>query len=57
LKAREADALLVSCADKLHNARAILTDPRAHGVAAFDRFTGRVDGRCHATRASAAPGR
>jgi GTP pyrophosphokinase len=33
------DVLLVSCADKLHNARAIGTDLRTHGDAVFDRFT------------------
>src|SRR5262249_1193227 len=32
------DALLVSCCDKLHNARAILTDLRTHGPSVFDRF-------------------
>jgi GTP pyrophosphokinase len=35
---------LVSCADKLHNARAICTDLRTHGLAVFDRFTGARDG-------------
>lgn len=30
---------LVSCADKLHNARTILADLRVHGVAIFDRFS------------------
>ena len=38
------DALLVSACDKLHNARAILTDLRALGPAMFDRFTGGMDG-------------
>lgn len=33
-----ADTLLVSAADKLHNARAILADQRALGDAVFDRF-------------------
>lgn len=33
------DLLLVSCCDKLHNARAILTDLVTHGNAMFDRFT------------------
>jgi hypothetical protein len=28
----------VSCADKLHNARAIVADLRAIGVSVFDRF-------------------
>lgn len=40
------DALLVSGCDKLHNARAIVTDLRAPGIGAkvFDRFTGRREG-------------
>ena len=38
------DVLLVSCADKLHNARAIVTDLRTHGVEMFERFTGGKDG-------------
>jgi len=38
------DILLVSCADKLYNARAILTDLRTHGLAVFDRFTAGQDG-------------
>ena len=33
------DLLLVSCCDKLHNAKAILTDLMTHGNAMFDRFT------------------
>lgn len=33
------DVLLVSCADKLYNARAIFTDLQTHGLAVFDRFT------------------
>ena len=32
------DILLVSCADKLHNARAILTDLQTHGSEVFHRF-------------------
>ena len=39
-----ADILLVSSADKLHNARAICTDLRTHGLSVFDRFTGGRDG-------------
>ena len=39
-----ADILLVSCADKLHNARAICTDLRTIGSAVYDRFTGGRDG-------------
>ena len=38
------DVRLVSCADKLHNARAICTDLRTHGDAVFDRFKGGRDG-------------
>jgi (p)ppGpp synthase/HD superfamily hydrolase len=47
------DALLVSCADKLHNARAIVADLRTHGLAVFDRFTGGLAGTIwyHATLA------
>jgi (p)ppGpp synthase/HD superfamily hydrolase len=37
------ELLLVSCCDKLHNARAILTDT-THGNVLFDRFTGRQAG-------------
>lgn len=33
------NALLVSCADKLHNARAILSDYRVLGESLWDRFT------------------
>jgi len=46
LRREKADALLVSCCDKLHNARAIvadLEDPHV-GRAVFDRFTGKRDG-------------
>jgi (p)ppGpp synthase/HD superfamily hydrolase len=32
-------ALLVSCADKLHNARAIRADLRRHGLTVWDRFS------------------
>jgi GTP pyrophosphokinase len=38
------DILLVSCSDKLYNARAILTDLQTHGLAVFDRFTAGQDG-------------
>jgi (p)ppGpp synthase/HD superfamily hydrolase len=34
------DVRLVSCADKLHNARSIVADLRRVGVAVFERFTG-----------------
>jgi len=40
----DADLALVSCADKLHNARSILTDLRTHGEAVWERFKGRRDG-------------
>ena len=39
-----AEALLVSCADKLHNTRAICTDLRRHGLTVYSRFTGGEDG-------------
>jgi (p)ppGpp synthase/HD superfamily hydrolase len=35
--------LLVSCADKLHNARAILADYRRHGEVLWERFNGGRD--------------
>ena len=35
---------LVSCADKLHNARAIVADLRKVGVAVFERFKGGNEG-------------
>lgn len=38
------DVLLVSLADKAHNARTIATDLRSHGQAVFDRFRGGLDG-------------
>jgi (p)ppGpp synthase/HD superfamily hydrolase len=38
------DGLLVSAADKLHNARAILMDLVTHGPALFDRFNGKQEG-------------
>lgn len=37
-------ALLVSAADKLHNARAILDDYREHGESLWERFRGGRDG-------------
>ena len=40
----DAEALLVSASDKLHNARAIVTDLRALGPAMFSRFTGGMAG-------------
>jgi len=39
-----ASAALVSCADKLHNARAILSDLREVGDDLWNRFTGGKDG-------------
>jgi (p)ppGpp synthase/HD superfamily hydrolase len=38
------DALLVSACDKLHNARAILSDLTWHGPSIFDRFSGKGAG-------------
>jgi (p)ppGpp synthase/HD superfamily hydrolase len=38
------EAKLVSCADKLHNARAILSDLREVGNDLWSRFTGQKDG-------------
>ena len=38
------DATLVSCADKLHNARAILSDLRSLGDELWKRFTGGKEG-------------
>ena len=40
IAAKPDDALLVSCADKVHNARAILSDYRDIGEALWDRFKG-----------------
>jgi (p)ppGpp synthase/HD superfamily hydrolase len=49
------DIWLVSCADKLYNARAILTDLQTHGPVVFERFTAGQDGTLwyYATLASA----
>jgi (p)ppGpp synthase/HD superfamily hydrolase len=44
LEHADADALLVSACDKLHNARAVVRDLRTLGPAVFDRFTGGRDG-------------
>jgi len=44
LKNEPTELLLVSCCDKLHNARAILTDLTSHGDILFDRFTGKKEG-------------
>lgn len=43
LEAEPLDTLLVSACDKLHNARAIVSDIRQIGSAAFDRFNGTRD--------------
>lgn len=40
LQTVDRDALLVSCADKLHNVRSICTDLRSIGLAIYERFTG-----------------
>jgi len=44
LRTESVDAALVSCADKVHNARSILSDLRTQGPSSFDRFTGKRDG-------------
>jgi (p)ppGpp synthase/HD superfamily hydrolase len=44
LKSADASTILVSAADKLHNARAILRDVRRDGDKAFDRFNGKKTG-------------
>ena len=44
LEAASASEHLVSTADKLHNARSILSDYRAHGEAVWDRFSGGKQG-------------
>ena len=44
LRETESDVLIVSCADKLHNARAIVTDLRTHGTGMFARFNTGRDG-------------
>lgn len=44
LPSKSKDALLVSSADKLHNARSILADLRSVGGTVWERFTGRKDG-------------
>lgn len=44
VRAATADAVLVSAADKLHNARAILRDLRQHGGALWSRFSGGKEG-------------
>jgi len=44
IRTAPAEALMVSCADKLHNARAILRDYRTIGEALWPRFTGGKEG-------------
>jgi (p)ppGpp synthase/HD superfamily hydrolase len=44
LEEEGADALLVSAADKLHNAMAIVSDLRTHGPGMFSRFNAGQDG-------------
>lgn len=39
LESKSDEVLLVSCCDKLHNARAILSDLKSVGISVFDRFT------------------
>lgn len=43
LESKGDDTLLVSCCDKLHNARAILTDLKTVGNSVFERFTASKD--------------
>ena len=44
LAAAPLDVLLVSCCDKIHNARSILADHRQSGASLWSRFTGGRDG-------------
>lgn len=44
LESKSEELLLVSCCDKLHNARAILTDLNSIGKELFERFTGKEKG-------------
>ncbi len=44
LETTDEAVLLVSAADKLHNARSIVSDMRTHGPAVFDRFNAGRDG-------------
>ena len=44
LSKKPANSLLVSLADKTHNARAIVDDLTEHGEVMWDRFTGGKDG-------------
>jgi GTP pyrophosphokinase len=61
LAAKSPDALLVSLADKIHNARSILADLRVHKGRLWSRFRGGKKGTlwyyrslCHAFRSSSA---
>ena len=51
LKSKSNDKLLVSCCDKLHNARAIHSDLKTKGVSVFDRFTATQEERSGITKA------
>jgi (p)ppGpp synthase/HD superfamily hydrolase len=44
LRGADADTMLVSVADKLHNVRSILTDHRKIGEKVWDRFKGKKEG-------------
>jgi len=44
LRTVPAEVLVISCADKLHNARTIVSDLRVLGAALWPRFTGGRDG-------------
>ena len=44
VRAAPASVRLVSASDKLHNARSILSDYRAHGEVLWDRFSGGREG-------------
>ena len=44
LETIDPDAVLVTCADKLHNVRTIVTELPDAGLALFDRFNGRLEG-------------
>jgi (p)ppGpp synthase/HD superfamily hydrolase len=44
LAGADASVLLVSSADKLHNARSVVADLRRYGAPTWDRFTGGRDG-------------
>ncbi len=54
LRTADYDARLVSTADKLHNARAILADFMHDGLRVFERFAGRREGTLWYYRAVAA---